>query len=90
VGTNLGGSGNAANLLVFMTGLICSAGMGMPVSGFPNQTAVTQEDDLGVLYLTNVDFLKNGFPASIIATVVHYSPGPSPLAGEAAEISSLN
>ncbi|KAJ7705737.1 Sodium:sulfate symporter transmembrane region-domain-containing protein [Mycena olivaceomarginata] len=51
-------------------GLICSTGMGMPVSGFPNQTAATQEDDLGVLYLNNVDFLKNGVPASIIATLV--------------------
>jgi phosphate transporter len=28
------------NLLIFITGLICSAGMGMPVSGFPNQTAL--------------------------------------------------
>lgn len=75
--------------------------MGMPVSGFPNQTALvffllfvypvlyllnnwishrflffglwcraTQEDELGVLYLTNIDFLKNGVPASIIATLV--------------------
>ena len=26
-------------LLIFITGLICSTGMGMPVSGFPNQTA---------------------------------------------------
>jgi phosphate transporter len=26
-------------LLIFLTALICSAGMGMPVSGFPNQTA---------------------------------------------------
>ena len=26
-------------LLIFLTGLICSTGMGMPVSGFPNQTA---------------------------------------------------
>lgn len=31
--------GNHANLLIFITGLICSTGMGMPVSGFPNQTA---------------------------------------------------
>jgi phosphate transporter len=37
VGSNL--PGNHANLLIFITGLICSAGMGMPVSGFPNQTA---------------------------------------------------
>lgn len=58
------------NLLIFLTGLICSTGMGMPVSGFPNQTAATQTDDVGELYLTNVDFLKNGVPASIIATVV--------------------
>ncbi|KAF7311833.1 SPX domain-containing protein [Mycena indigotica] len=68
VGTNL--PGNHANLLIFITGLICSAGMGMPVSGFPNQTAAQQEDELGQLYLTNVDFLKNGVPASMIATLV--------------------
>ncbi|KAJ7107067.1 SPX domain-containing protein [Mycena epipterygia] len=68
VGSNL--PGNHQNLLIFITGLICSAGMGMPVSGFPNQTAATQEDELGVLYLSNVDFLKNGVPASVIATLV--------------------
>nr|GAT50507.1 predicted protein [Mycena chlorophos] len=68
VGSNL--PGNHANLLIFITGLICSTGMGMPVSGFPNQTAAQQEDELGQLYLTNVDFLKNGVPASVIATLV--------------------
>ncbi|KAF4613446.1 hypothetical protein D9613_008141 [Agrocybe pediades] len=62
--------GDRSNLLIFITGLICSTGMGMPVSGFPNQTAATQEDELGELYLTNMDFLKNGVPASIIATLV--------------------
>ncbi|OCH89601.1 Sodium/sulfate symporter [Obba rivulosa] len=62
--------GNQSDLLVFLTGLVCSCGMGMPVSGFPNQTAANQEDDMGQLYLTNVDFLKNGVPASIIATLV--------------------
>ena len=31
-------------LLVFLTALICSAGMGMPVSGFPNQTAYVPSD----------------------------------------------
>lgn len=31
--------GNHQNLLMFLTALICSTGMGMPVSGFPNQTA---------------------------------------------------
>jgi hypothetical protein len=84
VGANL--PGNQANLLVFITGLVCSTGMGMPVSGFPNQTAcvlllysqesnrfsirATQEDEMGQLYLTNVDFLKNGVPASVIAALV--------------------
>ncbi|ESK87596.1 phosphate transporter [Moniliophthora roreri MCA 2997] len=67
VGKAIGGQ---ENLLIFITGLICSAGMGMPVSGFPNQTAATQEDELGELYLSNVDFLKNGVPASILATLV--------------------
>ncbi|KAG1789299.1 SPX domain-containing protein [Suillus plorans] len=62
--------GDHANLLIFMTGLLCSVGMGMPVSGFPNQTAAAQEDELGRLYLTNMDFLKNGVPASIVATLV--------------------
>lgn len=33
-------------------------------------TSAAQEDDLGRLYLSNVDFLKNGVPASIIATLV--------------------
>ncbi|KAH7884888.1 SPX domain-containing protein [Phlebopus sp. FC_14] len=62
--------GDRSSLLIFLTGLICSTGMGMPVSGFPNQTAATQEDDLGQFYLSNIDFLKNGVPASIIATLV--------------------
>jgi len=62
--------GDHQRLLIFITALICSTGMGMPVSGFPNQTAANQEDELGQLYLTNVDFLKNGIPASIIATIV--------------------
>lgn len=36
--------------------------------------SATQEDELGQLYLSNVDFLKNGVPASIIATLVrHFS-----------------
>lgn len=82
--------GGHGNLLIFATGLICSTGMGMPVSGFPNQTAcvlmqfpplyhilinhrATQEDELGQLYLTNVDFLKNGVPASFISMMVSWS-----------------
>lgn len=62
--------GHRENLLIFLTGLLCSTGMGMPVSGFPNQTAANQEDDMGQLYLSNVDFLKNGVPASVVAMLV--------------------
>ncbi|KZO91147.1 Sodium/sulfate symporter [Calocera viscosa TUFC12733] len=57
-------------LLIMLTALLCSTGMGMPVSGFPNQTAANQEDEVGRRYLTNIDFLKNGVPASIIAAIV--------------------
>ncbi|TBU27768.1 Sodium/sulfate symporter [Dichomitus squalens] len=69
VGKSIPG-GDYSNLLIFITGLICSTGMGMPVSGFPNQTAATQVDEMGQLYLSNVDFLKVGVPASLIATTV--------------------
>ncbi|KAG8220315.1 hypothetical protein J3R82DRAFT_3519 [Butyriboletus roseoflavus] len=60
VGKNL--PGDHANLLIFLTALICFTGMDMPVSGFPNQLAAAQEDDHGQVYLTNIDFLKNGIP----------------------------
>lgn len=39
-------------------------------SGFCFGYRATQEDELGELYLSNVDFLMNGVPASIIATLV--------------------
>ena len=32
-------NGAPVNTMIFLTALICSTGMGMPVSGFPNQTA---------------------------------------------------
>lgn len=38
VASNFDG-GKHERLLIFLTGLLCSTGMGMPVSGFPNQTA---------------------------------------------------
>ena len=38
--------------------------------GMCGDCRATQEDELGELYLTNVDFLKNGVPSSIIATLV--------------------
>ncbi|GHJ86009.1 hypothetical protein NliqN6_2411 [Naganishia liquefaciens] len=57
-------------LLIMATALICSAGMGLPVSGFPNMTAITQENKLGQRYIEPSDFLKNGIPASILALIV--------------------
>lgn len=39
------------------------------------QYSATQEDELGELYLSNIDFLKNGVPASIIATAVSTPEG---------------
>ena len=49
-----------STLLIMATALICSAGMGLPVSGFPNLMAVNLEDEVGHRYLTVNDFLKAG------------------------------
>ncbi|WWC71593.1 uncharacterized protein I206_105551 [Kwoniella pini CBS 10737] len=62
-------------LLIMATALICSAGMGLPVSGFPNMTAITQENKLGQRFIGASDFLKNGIPASILATFVIVTVG---------------
>ena len=43
-----------------------------PRNNFSPVCSATQEDELGQLYLSNIDFLKNGVPASIIATLVRY------------------
>ncbi|KAK3844885.1 MAG: SPX domain-containing protein [Linnemannia gamsii] len=55
-------------ILVMGAGLICSAAMGLPISGFPNMSAISQEDELGSPYLSTLDFLKSGVPMSIVAT----------------------
>ncbi|GAA6050403.1 hypothetical protein JCM3770_004020 [Rhodotorula araucariae] len=57
-------------LLIFATSLICSAGMALPISGFPNLQAINQEDELGQRYLNPSDFYRNGVPASIGATAI--------------------
>lgn len=56
--------------LVFAAALVCSAAMGLPVSGFPNMTAIAMEDPLGNRYLTTGDFLKYALPASVMSLVV--------------------
>ncbi|KAG0288065.1 low-affinity phosphate transporter [Linnemannia gamsii] len=55
-------------ILVMGAGLICSAAMGLPVSGFPNMAAISMEDELGSPYIRTVDFLKTGVPMSVVAT----------------------
>ncbi|KAI9256432.1 SPX domain-containing protein [Phascolomyces articulosus] len=57
------------NLLVMGAGLACSAGMGLPVSGFPNMSAVMLEDSKGKQYLTTRDFVITGIPTSIFCTI---------------------
>lgn len=62
-------------LLIMATVLTASAACGLPVSGFPNMTAVSQVDSVGRRYVTAKDFLKVGVPASIVATAVVGSVG---------------
>ncbi|EPB83339.1 hypothetical protein HMPREF1544_09929 [Mucor circinelloides 1006PhL] len=54
-------------MLVMGTAFVCSAAMGLPVSGFPNMNAISQENELGKPYLTTKDFLINGVPSSIFS-----------------------
>ncbi|GAA5954427.1 hypothetical protein JCM21900_006807 [Sporobolomyces salmonicolor] len=62
-------------LLIFATSLICSAGMGLPVSGFPNLQAISLEDDVGQPYLQPIDFFKNGVPASVVVAAIVITMG---------------
>ncbi|PRP84675.1 hypothetical protein PROFUN_07925 [Planoprotostelium fungivorum] len=73
IGKTLGGG--RANLLVFGAGLCCSAGMGLIVSGFPNLNAAMLEDEVGRRYLTTMDFLKSGVPASILVWLIIITVG---------------
>eukprot|EP00834_Sanchytrium_tribonematis_P004634 NODE_239_length_11955_cov_0.931174.p10 type:complete len:127 gc:universal NODE_239_length_11955_cov_0.931174:7858-7478(-) len=60
-----------SKLLVMGMGLICSAAMALPISGFPNMHAVSVEDpNTGMRYLSTKDFLRIGVPASIISMIV--------------------
>jgi phosphate transporter len=43
--------------------------MGLPVSGFPNMTAISQEKRNGTPYLKTKDFLRNGVPCSILVMI---------------------
>ena len=57
-------------LVVMSACFMCSAGMGLPISGFPNINAVAQEDALGRPYVETKDFLKSGLLASFFFYLV--------------------
>ena len=58
-----------ASLLIMATTLTSSAAMGLPISGFPNMTAINLEDEVGQRYVSVRTFLKVGIPASILAAL---------------------
>ncbi|KAL1925238.1 uncharacterized protein VTP21DRAFT_121 [Calcarisporiella thermophila] len=62
-------------LLVMGTALVCSAAMGLPVSGFPNMNAIMLENEMGKAYLSTRDFLRTGVPASVLATALVVTMG---------------
>ncbi|KAI8987280.1 SPX domain-containing protein [Mycotypha africana] len=63
------------NLLVMGAGLACSAGMGLPVSGYPNMSAIMMEDQTGKPYLKTKDFILIGVPTSIVVTLLIFTLG---------------
>ncbi|KAI9271770.1 SPX domain-containing protein [Phascolomyces articulosus] len=69
------------NLLVMGAGLACSAGMALPVSGYPNMSAVMLENAAGKPYLSSKDFLIVGIPTSVFATILIFTLGYGILSG---------
>jgi phosphate transporter len=62
-------------LFVIVCGLMTSAGMGMPISGFPNINAVSQEDATGRNYIGTMDFVKTGLLGSLFTYLTIVSVG---------------
>lgn len=66
--------------LMLAAGFTCSAGMAMPISGFPNMTAAALQDRNKINYVNTSDFVKGGvvpsivIAASIIVTFYFLSP----------------
>ncbi|PRT54213.1 Low-affinity phosphate transporter PHO91, partial [Wickerhamiella sorbophila] len=57
-------------VLVMISAFLCSAAMALPTSGFPNVTAICMTDEFGVPYLTVMDFITRGIPASVLVYIV--------------------
>ncbi|KAJ3218739.1 low-affinity phosphate transporter [Dinochytrium kinnereticum] len=54
-------------MFVMAIALMCSGAMGLPVSSFPNMNAISLEDHTGEPWLSVIDFIKVGLPASVVA-----------------------
>ncbi|KAJ3084349.1 low-affinity phosphate transporter [Rhizoclosmatium hyalinum] len=54
-------------MLIMLIALVCSGAMGLPVSSFPNMNAISQQDAVGVPYISVVDFHKVGLLSSVVA-----------------------
>lgn len=54
-----------SRLLIMITALLSSAAMGLPTSGFPNVTAISMTDEVGVRYLNVGNFISRGVPSSL-------------------------
>jgi phosphate transporter len=63
--------------LVMAAALMCSGGMGLPVSSFPNMNAISLEDPRGVPWLQVVDFLSVGLVSSVFSWLLCVSLGYS-------------
>eukprot|EP01062_Namystynia_karyoxenos_P083779 TRINITY_DN9715_c0_g1_i1.p1 TRINITY_DN9715_c0_g1~~TRINITY_DN9715_c0_g1_i1.p1 ORF type:complete len:730 (+),score=208.62 TRINITY_DN9715_c0_g1_i1:88-2277(+) len=74
VGDRLNG-GEYSRMLVMGTTLMCSGGMALPVSSFPNMIAVAQQDQLGRPYIAAADFLTVGTMGTLLSWLVVNSLG---------------
>lgn len=61
--------------LVMAVALMCSGGMCLPVSSFPNMNAISLEDARGTPWLTVADFMSVGLVSSLIAWMTVVSIG---------------
>lgn len=73
IGINL--PDHAPRTLVMASALMCSGGMCLPVSSFPNMNAISLEDPMGSPWLDVQDFLLVGLISSIISWLAVVSIG---------------
>lgn len=64
-----------SRLLIMITALLSSAAMGLPTSGFPNVTAISMTDEVGVRYLNVGNFITRGVPSSLFCYFIVVTVG---------------